>query len=208
MKKEYVLSNALLFIILTASPVFAAKGIALISATEQGSKVNGQVTLNETPTGLEVEVKVANVPPGKHGFHIHENGICSDQGKAAGGHYNPDGVSHGMVMKDGFVHAHPGDFGNIDVAVDGTGTLKTVISGLTLTGEKYNVEGKAVILHEKEDDFTQPTGNAGGRIGCGVIMLQDETDSRADSETEEDTIEDITKADELEDEEEHVPADK
>lgn len=208
MEKKYVLSNALVFIALMASPAFAAKGIAFISATEQGSSVNGQVTLNETPTGLEVDVKVADVPPGKHGFHIHEKGDCSDQGKAAGGHYNPDVVSHGMVVKDGFQHAHAGDFGNIEVAADGTGTLKTVISGLTLTGEKYNVEGKAVILHEKEDDFTQPTGNAGGRIGCGVIILQDETDSHADSVTEEDIIDDITKADELEDEGEHGSADK
>ena len=85
MEKKYVLRNALLFMALMASPAFAAKGIALISATEQGSNVNGQVTLNETPTGLEMEVKVANVPPGKHGFHIHENGNCADQGKAAGG---------------------------------------------------------------------------------------------------------------------------
>ncbi len=208
MEKKYVLSNALFVIVLMASPAFAAKGIALITATQQGSSVNGQVTLNETPAGLEVDVKVANVPPGKHGFHIHEKGNCSDQGKAAGSHYNPDGVAHGMVMKDGFQHAHAGDFGNIEVGPDGTGTAKMVVPGLTLTGEKYNVEGKAVILHEKEDDFTQPTGNAGGRIGCGVIMLQDETDSRADRITEQDIVEDITKADQPEDALEHVSAEK
>ncbi len=208
MEKKYVLSNALFVIVLMASPAFAAKGIALLTATQQGSSVNGQVTLNETPTGLEVDVKIANVPPGKHGFHIHEKGDCSDQGKAAGGHYNPDGVAHGMVMKDGFQHAHAGDFGNIEVGPDGTGTLKMVIPGLNLTGEKYNVEGKAVILHEKEDDFGQPTGNAGGRIGCGVIMLQDETDSRADVVIEQDIVDDITKADQPEDVVEHVSADK
>ena len=189
------ISIALFAVVLMASPVFAAKGIALITATQQGSNVNGQATLNEIPTGLEVEVKVANVPPGKHGFHIHEKGSCSDEGKAAGGHYNPDGVAHGLVMKDGFEHAHAGDFGNIEVGPDGTGTLKLVIPGLTLAGEKYNVEGKAVILHEKVDDFGQPTGNAGARIGCGVIMLQDETDSRADGITEQDVVDDITRAD-------------
>ena len=195
MEKKYVLSNALFAVVLMASPVFAAKGIALITATQQGSNVNGQAALNETPTGLEIEVKVANVPPGKHGFHIHEKGDCSEEGKAAGGHYNPDGVVHGLVTKDGLGHAHAGDFGNIEVGPDGTGVLKLVIPGLTLTGEKYNVEGKAVILHEKADDFGQPTGNAGARIGCGVIMLQDETDSRADGITEQDIVEDITKAD-------------
>ena len=209
MEKKYVLSNALFAVVLMASPVFAAKGIALITATQQGSNVNGQATLNETPTGLEIEVKVANVPPGKHGFHIHEKGNCSDEGKAAGGHYNPDGVAHGLVTKDGLQHAHAGDFGNIEVGPDGTGTLKLVIPGLTLTGEKYNVEGKAVILHEKVDDFGQPTGNAGARIGCGVIMLQDETDSRAEEGiTEQDVVEDITKADQIDDVVEHVPAEK
>lgn len=208
MEKKHVLSNALLAVVFMASPALAAKGVALITATQAGSNVNGQVILNETPTSLELDVKVANVPPGKHGFHIHEKGDCSDEGKAAGSHYNPDGVMHGLVTQDGLPHAHAGDFGNIEVAADGTGTLKMVIPGLTLTGEQYNVEGKAVILHEKEDDFSQPTGNAGGRIGCGVIMLQDETDSRAEVITEQDIIEEMIKVDSFDDVVEQVSVEK
>ena len=150
-------------------PAFAAMATTLIKGTAEGSTIAGEATFTEANGGLDVDVKVSNVPPGKHGFHIHEKGDCSDMGKAAGGHYNPDGVMHGLVMKDGFAHAHAGDFGNIEVAADGTGALKTFIPGLALIGEKYNVTGKAVILHEKEDDFSQPTGNAGGRIGCGII---------------------------------------
>ena len=191
MGKKYLFPEVLCAVLLTASSVFAAKGVALITATQSGSQVNGQVTFSDTPDGLEVEVKVADVPPGKHGFHIHEKGDCSDEGKAAGGHYNPDGLTHGFLPKDGLQHTHAGDFGNIEVGADGTGTLEMVIPGLTLTGEKYNIEGKAVILHEKEDDFSQPTGNAGARIGCGVIMLQNETDSRAENSTDEDMNDDM-----------------
>jgi len=159
------------FLILT-SPAFAAQATAVITGTTEGSPVSGEATFKEVDDGLEIEVKVANVNPGKHGFHIHENASCEDAGKAAGGHYNPDDVDHGLVNKDGFEHAHCGDFGNVEVAEDGTGAWKTFISGLTLTAERHNVAGKAVILHEKEDDFSQPTGNAGGRIGCGLITIQ------------------------------------
>lgn len=72
------------------------------------------------------------------------------------------------------LHAHAGDLGNIEIGADGTGTLEVTIPELCLTGCKYSLEGKSVILHEKEDDFGQPTGNAGGRIGCGPILLSSE----------------------------------
>jgi len=178
MKKELIVIG-IMGILFWGQPAFAAKAVALITATQAGSQVNGEAVFMETPEGLEIEVRVANVPAGKHGFHIHEKGDCSDRGNAAGGHYNPDGVMHGLITKGGFELAHTGDFGNIEVDEEGMGTLKLFVPRLTLTGEKYNVEGKAVILHEKEDDFGQPTGNAGGRIGCGVIMLKDESESRA-----------------------------
>lgn len=156
-----------------AKPAFAAMGSAMIHGTAADSKIAGEARFTEKDGGLEAEINIVNAPPGKHGFHIHENGSCDDMGKAAGGHYNPDGVMHGMVVKDGFAHAHAGDFGNIEIGEDGTGTLTAFIPGLTLTGEKYKVSGKAVILHEKEDDFGQPLGNAGGRIGCGIIVVAD-----------------------------------
>lgn len=166
------------------SPAFAAKGEAMIKATAPDSPISGEVSLEEKGEGLEIEVKVVNVPLGKHGFHIHENGSCDDMGKAAGGHFNPDSVMHGLVARDGFVHAHAGDFGNIEVGEDGTGSLKFFVPGLTLTGLKYNVTGKAVILHEKEDDFGQPTGNAGGRIGCGIItIIEEDMMKRAELDT-------------------------
>jgi len=167
-----IVFGILSFLVVT-QPALAARAVAVIKGTAEGSTITGQAMLAERNNGLDVEVEVSNVPAGKHGFHIHENGSCNDRGNAAGGHYNPDGVKHGLATKDGLAFAHAGDFGNIEVASDGKGTLKLFLEGLSLSAGKYNVAGKAVILHEKEDDFGQPTGNAGGRIGCGIINVAD-----------------------------------
>ncbi len=152
---------------------WAETGKALIKGTREGSSVHGTATLSDTRSGLHVVVEFAGVPPGKHGLHIHEFGDCGDGGNAAGGHYNPHGVSHGFAPSDGVKKAHPGDLGNIEVGPDGTGTLSQILPGeVKLSpGGTYNVGGRAIILHEKADDFGQPTGNAGGRIGCGTILI-------------------------------------
>jgi Cu-Zn family superoxide dismutase len=148
----------------------AAKGVAEIKGTADNSPL-GTVTLEDTADGLKINVQLAGVPPGPHAFHIHEFGSCLDMGKAAGSHYNPLSMPHGQVMKDGIHHAHAGDLGNITVAADGSATLEAVIRGISLTGSPYDVAGRAVVLHEKVDDFSQPAGNAGGRIGCGTIII-------------------------------------
>jgi Cu-Zn family superoxide dismutase len=153
--------------------VWAATGKAVIEGTTEGSHVSGSATLKDTPKGLKVTVKVAGVPPGTHGFHIHEKGACGDQGNAAGGHFNPAGVPHGFLPKDGPTKAHAGDMGNIEVNVKGSGKATSVLPGVSLTGTggTPTVDGRAIIVHEKADDFGQPTGNAGGRIGCGIIAV-------------------------------------
>ena len=156
---------------LVAGTGFAATGIATMMGTAPDSKIGGTVTLTDTPAGLKVSAQLINVPEGKHGFHIHEFGACGDAGKAAGGHFNPAGMPHGMVMKDGVEHVHAGDMGNITADKNGMAMLDVVIPGVTLAGGKFAVANHAIILHEKVDDFGQPTGNAGGRIGCGVIQL-------------------------------------
>lgn len=170
MKKQF-LSVLALFMSLSYGVAFAASGVANIKGTKEGSALSGKAVLTDTPEGLKISLNLENVPPGKHGFHIHENGACGDEGKAAGGHYNPDGVPHGLLFKDGFERAHAGDFGNIEIQPNGSGEFETVVNGLTLMGGKHNVAGRSFILHEQEDDFGQPTGNAGGRIGCGVIEV-------------------------------------
>lgn len=154
-----------------ATVVHAETGRAILQATSDGSSVTGAATLTDTPGGLTVEVQVSHVSPGKHGLHIHEYGACGDGGRAAGSHYNPSGVAHGFLPRDGVQQAHPGDLGNIEVASEGTGTLALVLPGVSLSGGAYSVAGRAIVLHELVDDFGQPTGNAGGRIGCGTILI-------------------------------------
>ncbi len=163
----------LFFIFFSAPKAFAATAAANIQGTADGSTVAGTATFEDTPEGLKVRAEVSGLLAGKHGFHVHENGSCAEAGKAAGGHFNPDGTPHGHTAKDGVAHAHAGDMGNIEISADGTGKTETLLPGVTLKDGARAVAGKAVILHEKEDDFGQPTGNAGGRIGCGIIEVKE-----------------------------------
>jgi Cu-Zn family superoxide dismutase len=144
---------------------------AILTGTTEGSQISGEATLEETNAGLRIQVRLSNAPPGSHGFHIHVAGNCADGGKSAGGHYNPDEVKHGDLLKDGFEGAHAGDLGNLEVGPDGTGAFDKVLPGLTLTVGRYPVGGRALILHGAPDDFGQPTGNAGARIACGTIRV-------------------------------------
>ena len=158
----------------------AETGNALITGTAEGSSVTGTATLIETADikantpSLIVKILVADVSPGKHAIHIHQYGDCGDNGNAAGSHFNPDGVQHGFLPTDGFAKAHPGDLGNIEVGPDGSGSLDVLLPGVTLISGKYSVAGRAIVLHDKVDDFGQPTGNAGSRIGCGPILITKE----------------------------------
>jgi len=159
--------------------VFAESGKATLQDTRdplglRADSISGTATLTDTTAGVQISVQVANVSPGKHGLHIHQYGGCGNQGNDAGGHYNPDGVKHGYLPTDGFTGAHAGDFGNIAVGTDGTGTLELTLPNLHVSGAQYSVGGRAIVLHDKVDDFGQPTGNAGGRIGCGTIVITGE----------------------------------
>lgn len=144
---------------------------AVLSDPSGDSSLSGQVRFTETKSGLQIAATVENAPPGYHGIHIHEKGSCAEAGNAAGGHYNPAGVKHGKLLTDGFENAHAGDLGNILILQNGTGTLTQTIPGLSLTEGQYAIADRAVILHANRDDFGQPTGNAGGRIGCGTVSF-------------------------------------
>ena len=144
-------------------------GAAATLAAKSGSELTGTITFKPAGDHVHVTVHVEHVKPGEHGVHVHEKGDCSDpEAKNAGGHFNPEGMQHGAP---GSAMHHPGDFGNITVGADGTGTLELDTKSISLDpSDKLSVIGHAVIVHEKVDDLkTQPTGNAGGRIGCGVI---------------------------------------
>ncbi|MBI2620363.1 MAG: superoxide dismutase family protein [Ignavibacteriales bacterium] len=142
------------------------KAVAVLHPTK-GSAVSGLVTFEATPNGVRVVANVSGLSPGKHGFHIHEYGDCSaDDGTSAGGHFNPHGMPHSGSSD---TKRHVGDLGNIEADQDGNAQLDYVDSVVSLSG-KNCIIGHAVIVHEKEDDLkSQPTGDAGGRLTCGVI---------------------------------------
>jgi Cu-Zn family superoxide dismutase len=154
-----------------AGVCLAEQGRAVLAGTSQEVPVAGTVDFQETPEGLRVIANISTAPPGVHGFHIHEFGSCEDSGKAAGNHYNPLNTSHGDLEKQGVEQAHAGDLGNLAVDATGRGSREHTYGELALVRSPYTVAGRSVILHANPDDFSQPAGNAGGRIGCGVIVI-------------------------------------
>jgi Cu-Zn family superoxide dismutase len=144
-----------------------------IKATAEGSPVEGKVMFYAMQGGLMASGSFSGLAgPGKRAIHVHENGSCDDKGNAAGSHFNPYGAQHGLIEENGIHGAHIGDMGNVVVDENGNGKLTVHLPGAHLEGGD-GIMGKAVILHEKEDDFSQPTGNAGGRVGCGIIVAAD-----------------------------------
>ena len=139
-------------------------------ASTSGYTARGTVTFTQTRDGaVDVNVKLNGVPPGVHGFHVHENGDCGDNGNAAGGHFNPMSTSHGAP--DTPAH-HSGDFGNVTADVNGNVNTHFTTRSITIDSGTSSAVGHAVILHANPDDLTtQPTGNAGARIACGVVTL-------------------------------------
>ena len=138
-----------------------------------GSDVAGEAVFVQDGDDIMLIVDIRNASPGLHGVHIHETGDCSAaDGTSAGGHWNPTDEDHGRWGGDSF---HLGDLGNIPVGMDGTGYIERTTDLWDLgTGSDLDVVGKAIIVHAGEDDFvSQPSGAAGGRIGCGVIELVD-----------------------------------
>ncbi len=128
------------------------------------------VTFTEEPGGVHVVARVEGAKAGTHGFHVHAVGSCdAPDFKSAGDHFNPGNTPHGGPTAP---QHHAGDFGNVEVGADGTGNVDLVTAELTLgSGGANDVLGKAVILHEGTDDLTtQPSGNSGARIACGVVQ--------------------------------------
>ncbi|AVT02974.1 superoxide dismutase family protein [Paracidovorax avenae] len=140
----------------------------------------GTAVLTETPSGVEIAAQVQGLSAGLHGFHIHANGQCAPgpdaaTGKtipfgAAGGHFDP-GMSHQHGQPGAPIDkAHAGELPNITVGADGRGTLRYLNSNITLTPGRASIMGRALVVHEKEDDYkSNPAGNSGGRVLCGVI---------------------------------------
>jgi superoxide dismutase, Cu-Zn family len=131
----------------------------------------GNVAISEVAQGLRIFAQAENLPPGVHGFHIHETGQCEEPDfESAGGHYNPTGKQHGWDNAEGH---HAGDFANVHVHEDGRLAVEFFTTALTLgEGETtlFDDDGSAVVVHESADDYqTDPAGDAGDRIACGII---------------------------------------
>jgi Cu-Zn family superoxide dismutase len=151
-----------------AVPKTPTEAVAELKPTK-GNKVSGTVTFIREADGNGVRIKadINGLTPGKHGFHLHEKGDCSaPDASSAGGHFNPTHMNHGAPTA---TPRHAGDFGNITADKNGNAKLDMVSHDLSFEGDN-SVIGHAVIVHAKPDDLkTQPTGDAGGRVSCGVV---------------------------------------
>ncbi|MGB0034844.1 MAG: superoxide dismutase family protein [Candidatus Acidiferrales bacterium] len=137
----------------------------------QGQKI-GSATLTQESGGVLIQANVTKLPAGTHAMHIHAAGKCEGPDfKSAAGHFNPYGKQHG---KDNPSGSHAGDLPNFDVDAAGNATISILASSVSLAdgpNSLFHEGGSAIVIHEKADDYkTDPTGNAGARLACGVIQ--------------------------------------
>ena len=176
MKRAIVMVLAGLFL-LTANFSLAADAARWSSAEAEirdaKDQVVGRAVFTPKPQGVAVTVEVSRLAPGMHGIHIHATGRCEPPDfKTAGGHFNPHAKKHGLKSPEG---AHAGDLPNLEVGPKGTGKFSATLPFATLAvGDPASLlgpEGSSIVIHAKADDeTTDPTGDSGDRIACGVII--------------------------------------
>jgi len=136
---------------------------------ERGTTV-GEASLQDTPAGVKISATFTALPPGERAFHVHAVGKCEPPFESAGGHFNPAGKQHGRDNPQG---AHAGDLPNVQVTATGRATIEAVIPDMSLTSGPAPLldrDGASLVVHEGADDYrSDPAGNAGRRIACGVI---------------------------------------
>lgn len=163
--------------LLAAGPALAQQGSpsATTAPTRAATMVDaagkpvGSITLAQYPAGLFIRGELQGLPPGWHGFHIHEKGTCSPAFDAAGAHFNPEKGKHGLNQTP----MHAGDLPNIHVHADGTARFEFVTRLVSIGGgaaDLMDQDGSSFMVHDAPDDYvTDPSGHSGGRIACGVI---------------------------------------
>jgi Cu-Zn family superoxide dismutase len=163
-----VVSSVLFSLTLTSSAKSAKVKVEISDSL--GHSI-GLVTIKPAATGVSLQLNLRSLPPGVHAIHFHQNPVCdAPTFKGAGGHFNPDGKQHGLNNPQGH---HAGDMQNF--TADANGKVKTTVSDpdVTLsdgTHSLFSNGGTAIVIHEKADDMmTDPSGNSGGRIACGVV---------------------------------------
>lgn len=151
----------------------APVAVAILKPT-QGNTANGTVSFVQKGDKVLVDARIDGLSPGLHGFHVHEKGDCSaPDAMSAGGHFNPGGKPHGGPEQ---AEHHAGDFGNLNADTSGKASLQLAVPASQISlkkGEANSIIGRGVIVHADPDDLkTQPTGNSGKRLACGVVALK------------------------------------
>ena len=143
------------------------KAVAVLHPTA-GNKVSGTVTFTEVADGVQVRAEISGLTPGNHGFHVHEFGDCSAaDASSAGAHFNPTSKPHAGPES---AERHVGDMGNVQADASGNAKLEYVDHQISLTNDERSAIGRSVVVHAKADDLkSQPAGDSGARVACGVI---------------------------------------
>ena len=170
MKALYTVVASASLLTLAILPAVAQSAMATLKNAE-GKEV-GSAALTQTPNGVLIKPSVKGWPAGEHAFHIHGIGKCEPPFTSAGGHFNPGGTKHGILAAGG---PHAGDMPNLHIPANGELVIEVVNAAVTLEKDKPNSlhgpQGTSVIIHAGKDDYkTDPTGEAGGRIACGLIQ--------------------------------------
>ncbi|HWM46751.1 MAG TPA: superoxide dismutase family protein [Xanthobacteraceae bacterium] len=170
-RKPFVISG-IAAVILAAAALPAAAQTATAPLKDANGKDVGTVTLTQAPDGVLLKLSATGLPAGEHAFHVHAVGKCEPPFTSAGGHFNPGSRKHGLLAAEGH---HAGDMPNLFVPASGSLTVEVMNDAITLEKGKpnsvFDADGSAVIIHAGKDDYkTDPTGDAGGRIACGVIQ--------------------------------------
>jgi Cu-Zn family superoxide dismutase len=169
MDRSFTLAALFTVVLAFGSSAYAADKASAVLKDKDGKEV-GKVELTDTPSGVLIRLTLDGVPPGDHAFHVHAIGKCEPPDfKSAGPHFNPDETKHGLMNADG---PHAGDMPNLHVPESGKLTVEVLNEMVTLDAEQaiLDQDGSAIVVHAAADDYkTDPVGNAGDRIACGVV---------------------------------------
>jgi superoxide dismutase, Cu-Zn family len=155
----------------TPKPIVTRIATAMAELKAVDGKSVGRAVLTQTPTGVQIVLTLTGLPPGEHGFHVHAVGRCEPPFASAGPHFNPGNKKHGFFAREGH---HAGDMSNLHIPEGGALTATIVNSDITLEPGKpnsvFHEGGTALVIHARFDDYlTDPDGNSGDPIACGVI---------------------------------------
>ncbi|BBK44367.1 superoxide dismutase [Cu-Zn] [Allostella vacuolata] len=162
---------ALCCLVTVSASAASPEGMQATFVDANGKNV-GDATLAQTPHGVLITARISGLPPGEHGFHLHETGRCDAAGgfESAGGHYAPRGKAHGFKAEDG---PHAGDMPNQFVGSDGWLRAHVLNARVSIGGGAaalLDADGSALVVHAGADDYgSQPSGKAGKRLACAVI---------------------------------------